>query len=580
MIRQEQAIELSTAEPACHSTPEQAGLRVETVPFDQIPQQSRLFLDYLRDATALRRFYPEAVKHHYDLPGRRDHVLAKYQTDRAELCDALERLNRGWNASHKTLAHIERLRESDCIAVVSGQQAGLFGGPLYTIYKALSAIKLAECLTQRGIKAVPVFWIATEDHDFAEVATAEFISRDCALNKATVTAGIHREGSPVGRAVLDESIETTVENLFQSLPQTEFTADLRKLLGEAYQRKRKFGDAFARLMTSLTGERGLILLDPLDLQLKQLAAPVYAEAARRAQEIATAIARRSAELETAGYHAQVTPSENAFPLFLHDESGARHALTRNDNDKYQAKTAGQKPDQGGQPAKEFTSEELADWSLREPDRFSPNVTLRAVVQDFLLPTIAYYGGSAEIAYFAQTAEVYRILNRPATPILPRASLTFVEKHTWRSLERYGIRLNDFFEGPDHVMARAVAEYLGKETAKAFEHTAKTFSKELDGLQEQLRRVDPTLADALEKGRRKINYQIDGLRTRFNRAQVARDEAVHRQIEHAFDLLYPEKTLQERRLNITSFLARHGHYFVDWIFDAIDLERTDHEVVFL
>jgi len=580
MIRQEQAIELSTAEPACHSTPEQAGLRVETVPFDQIPQQSRLFLDYLRDATALRRFYPEAVKHHYDLPGRRDRVLAKYQTDRAKLCDALERLNRAWNASDKTLTHIERLREFDCIAVVSGQQAGLFGGPLYTIYKALSAIKLAECLTQRGVKAVPVFWIATEDHDFAEVATAEFISRDCALNKVTVTAGIHRQSSPVGRAVFDESIKTTVANLFQSLPQTEFTADLRKLLGEAYQPERKFGDAFARLMTSLTGERGLILLDPLDRQLKQLAAPVYAEAARRAQEIAMAIARRSADLEAAGYHAQVTPSEQAFPLFLLDERGARHALARNDNGKYQAKSASQKPDQGGQPAKEFTSEELADWSLREPDRFSPNVTLRAVVQDFLLPTIAYYGGSAEIAYFAQTAEVYRILNRPATPILPRASLTFVEKHTWRSLERYGIRLNDFFEAADHVMARVVAEYLGKETAKAFEHTAETFSKELDGLQEQLRRVDPTLADALEKGRRKINYQIDGLRTRFNRAQVARDEAVHRQIEHAFDLLYPEKTLQERRLNITSFLARHGHYFLDWIFDAIDLERTDHEVVFL
>src|SRR6266581_4599175 len=220
MIRQEQAIELSTAEPACHSTPEQAGLCVETVPFDQLPQQSRLFLDYLHDATALRPFYPEAVKHHYDLPGRRDRVLAKYQTDRTELCDALERLNRAWNASDKTLAHIECLRESDCIAVVSGQQAGLFGGPLYTIYKALSAIKLAECLTQRGVKAVPVFWIATEDHDFAEVATAEF------------------------------------------------TADLRKLLGEAYQRERKFGDAFACLMTRLTGGRGLILFDPLDLQLK------------------------------------------------------------------------------------------------------------------------------------------------------------------------------------------------------------------------------------------------------------------------------------------------------------------------
>src|SRR5207244_10827796 len=125
-----------------------------------------------------------------------------------------------------------------------------------------------------------------------------------------------------------------------------------------------------------------------------------------------------------------------------------------------------------------------------------------------------------------------------------------------------------FAGLDHVVARVVEQYLGKETSTAFEHTTRTFNEELDRLQEELRRVDPTLAEALEKGRRKINYQIDGLRTRFNRANVARDEAVHRQIEHALDLLYPEKTLQERRLNITSFLAQHGHYFLDWIFDAI------------
>jgi uncharacterized protein YllA (UPF0747 family) len=141
-------------------------------------------------------------------------------------------------------------------------------------------------------------------------------------------------------------------------------------------------------------------------------------------------------------------------------------------------------------------------------------------------------------------------------------------------------LNDFFAGPDHVISRVVESYLGKETAEAFEHTTATFNQELDDLQTQLRRVDPTLADALEKGRRKINYQIDGLRTRFNRAHVARDQAVNRQLEHAFELLYPEKTLQERKLNVTSFLARHGHYFIDWLFDAIDLETNQHEVVYL
>jgi bacillithiol biosynthesis cysteine-adding enzyme BshC len=369
---------------------------------------------------------------------------------------------------------------------------------------------------------------------------------------------------------LDQSIETTLQALLSSLPKTEFTDDLEKLLRDCYSPGKNFGDGFARMMTALVGDKGLILVDPLDSELKNIVAPLYAEAARHAQEIAGAIVARSRDLEAAGYHAQVTPSEDSFPLFLHDQSGARRALTRNAGGKYGAKGDGP----------EYSADELAEWAGREPERFSPNVTLRSVVQDFLLPTIAYYGGSAEIAYFAQTSEVYRILNRPVTPILPRASLTFVEKHTWRSLDRYGIRLEDFFEGADHVVARVVAGYLGQETSAAFTHTTETFNTELDGLQEQLKRVDPTLADALEKGRRKINYQIDGLRTRFNRAQIARDEAVQRQLEHAGDLLYPGKTLQERRINISSFMARHGRYFVDWIFDAIDLDTKDHEIVYL
>ncbi|MEK6336262.1 MAG: bacillithiol biosynthesis cysteine-adding enzyme BshC [Acidobacteriota bacterium] len=569
---------MSTAEIACHSTPDQAGLSVETIPFDQIPQQTRLFLDYLKDPVALRRFYPEAVSFHYEVSNRRERVLETYGSDRAAVCDALERMNLGWSASERTLVNVSLLRDADCIAVVSGQQVGLFTGPLYTIYKALSAVKLAECMSQRGIKAVPVFWMATEDHDFPEVATAEFINRDCALSSISASPELHPEGLPVGRVKLDDSLQSLIQDLLSALPQTEFSDSLGKLLRDAYQPGRTYGEAFARVMSQLTGEQGLILLDPLDAQLKQLAAPLYAEAARRAHDIALAIVERSRELEAAGYHAQVAPSENSFPLFLHDDTGARHALARSETGKYQTK--GESDREGGHLAPEYSADELADWALREPERFSPNVTLRAVVQDFLLPTVAYYGGAAEIAYFAQTAEVYRLLNRPVTPILPRASLTMVEKHTGRALERYGVRLTDFFAGVDHVVARVVQEYLGKETSEAFDHTTKTFNDELDGLQEQLRRVDPTLAEALEKGRRKINYQIDGLRTRFQRAQLGRDEAVHRQIERAFDLLYPGKTLQERRINITSMLARHGRYVIDWIYGAIDLGSNDHEIVYL
>jgi bacillithiol biosynthesis cysteine-adding enzyme BshC len=323
-------------------------------------------------------------------------------------------------------------------------------------------------------------------------------------------------------------------------------------------------------MTLLLGRHGMIFLDPLDAEMKKLAAPLYSAAARQAPQIAAAVEQRSRELESAGYHAQVMATANSFPLFLHDDDGARHALVRNENGKYQTKDN----------EKEYSLEELAELALNEPQRFSPNVTLRAVVQDYLLPTMAYYGGAAEIAYFAQTAEVYRVLERPATPILPRSSLTMIERHTGRVLERYGLTLADFFEGLEPVTKRVVEEHLGAGTARNFSAAEENIHHELDRLKTELEAIDPTLADALETGRKKINYQLEGLRTRFVRAQMTRDDAAHRQLQRAFDQLYPNKDLQERHITITSLLARHGTYVIEWIYNAINLGSNEHQIVYL
>ncbi len=328
---------MSATESACYSTPEESGLRVETLSFERIPHQSRLFLDYLRDPLALKRFYPSAIRFHHELPQRAPEVLTAYKTDRQVLCDALSEMNLGWGAGAETLANIELLRAADCLAVVSGQQAGLFTGPLYTIYKALSAVKLAGCLRQRNTKAVPVFWIATEDHDFPEVAKAEFIGKDCRLANVTVPLELHREGQPVGHVVLDDSINAVVDRLAELLPVSEFSSDLEALLRDAWKPGRGYGEAFARMMTSLIGQHGLIFLDPMDVRMKRLAAPLYASAASRAQQIANALEVRSRELEETGYHAQVLASANTFPLFMHDAEGARHALTRTDEGKYKVK---------------------------------------------------------------------------------------------------------------------------------------------------------------------------------------------------------------------------------------------------
>lgn len=560
---------MTTTESACHGTPEAAGLSVERLPFERVPGQSKLFLEYLKDPTRLRRFYPEAVRFHPELAERRTRVLDNYTTDRTALCDALADMNTSWGAGNETLENVRRLRSSDSVAVVTGQQVGLFTGPLYTLYKALSAVKLAACLTARGTDAVPVFWMASEDHDWEEVREAQLLACDGRLASVSIPDSLHKEGEQVGGVALDGTVEDAAKRLFDLLPSSEFLPDVERLLRDSYHAGRTLAEGFARMLSALTSKYGLVLLDPTDARIKRLAAPLYSEAARKGAEIAAATDARSRELEAEGYQAQVHTSTDAFPLFLIDD-GARRALTRTGDGKYRAKGT----------EHEWTSEELAALALVEPERFSPNVTLRAVVQDYLLPTVAYFGGAAEVAYFAQTAESYRVLGRPATPIFHRASLTVVERRTARTLARYQLKLEDFFAGLDPVIARVVEQHLGKDVAAAFDNTDAAVEAALDSLGASLRAFDLTLAEALNGGRKKIRHQLDGLRARFHRAQIQRDRAALRQLERAATALYPERALQERHVNVTSLLARHGLYAVEWIHDAIDLSTNDHLVVYL
>ncbi|HYP53922.1 MAG TPA: bacillithiol biosynthesis BshC, partial [Pyrinomonadaceae bacterium] len=268
---------MSTKESACEGAPEASGLRVEALAFERVPGQSRLFLEYLRDPASLRRFYPAAVRSHAELSARHEEVLAAHRTDRDALCDALASSNETWGASEETLSNVERLRSPRSVAVVTGQQAGLFTGPLYTIYKALSAVKLARCLTQRGVEAVPVFWMATEDHDWREVQTAEFIACDGRLSSVTLAEDGRDEGKPVGGRLLTPEVEEALKRLFELLPTTEFTSELESVLRDAYLPGRAFGEAFARTLSALFKPFGLVLLDPQDARLKRLAAPLYSE---------------------------------------------------------------------------------------------------------------------------------------------------------------------------------------------------------------------------------------------------------------------------------------------------------------
>lgn len=545
-------------------------LHTESLPFSEIPHQSKLFVQYQNDPLSLRKYYPETVESHTQISAYIPKVLENYKVDRNELCDALEDINRRCDATEKTLENIKLLREEDCVAVVSGQQAGLFSGPLYTIYKALSAVKLTECLRGRGFKAVPVFWIATEDHDFEEVSKTFVTGKSGNLVELKNEPKRCYENLPVGYVKLDDSINVTIGELFDELPHTEFTDEIRALFDNIWHSENYFGDAFAELLTKILSNYGLIMLCPLDKRLKKLASPVYVDAINKSEEIVKALRLRSAELEENSYHAQVLITEDYFPLFWQAKDNTRNALKKSEKGTFKTKD----------DRREFTLEELATIAESEPERFSPSVVLRSVAQDYLLPTVCYFGGAAEIAYFAQSGEVYRILNRPVTPIFHRQSFTIIDSKSEKTLEKYDLELKDLFVGIDNLLPQIVEEYLNPETAKIFAEAEEKINIELNRLDQNLVKIDTTLADNLAKRRRKILYHISAMRNKYHHAQVRRDNTIQRQINSAFSTLMPHKHLQERTLNITSFLNRHGLYFIDWIYQAIDLDDKAHRIISL
>ncbi|HRI03750.1 MAG TPA: bacillithiol biosynthesis cysteine-adding enzyme BshC [Pyrinomonadaceae bacterium] len=541
--------------------------RISELPFAQIPAQSRLFLEFQTAPLSLKRFYPNAVATPSDIAKFVPEVLANYQTDRTGLCDALAEINNKAGAGEKTLANIELLRQSSTVAVLTGQQAGLFTGPLYTIYKALSAIKLADELRLQGTAAVPVFWAATEDHDIEEVSKAYSLANDGGLFESKYVADESFIGLPVGEVKLDDSVAGLIDEMLSEMSNTPFSAGLKATLADSWKEGTGFGDAFISSLAAVFAELGLIFIDPIHPGIKRLASPIYVSAIERADEMVSAIRERGRVLDTEGYHTQVLVDEDYFPLFWHDEEGKRRSLRKTGEGVYRTK----------ETRVELARDGLIELANNQPERLSPGVMLRPVVQDYLLPTVCYFGGAAEIAYFAQNSEAYRVLKRPVTPILHRQSFTIVEHKHRRALDKFGLELSDLFAGIEQISLK-LAERDPADTGQLFTDVEQKIEAELDRIESQVESIDATVAANFAKRRRKMIYHIGATRKKALLAQMRNDEVASRQIAGLFASFLPNGGLQERSLNVFTYLNKFGPNFIDWLYAAIDLEDKDHRIV--
>ena len=515
------------------------------LPQTELPGTSALFRDYVYHFDRVARFYdhspadPESLR-------RAANAIAYPDERRMQLTAALRRFN-GDNAA------IDHLDLPDTVVVVTGQQVGLFSGPAYTIYKALTAVKMARRLTEDGIRAVPVFWLATEDHDFAEIDHThafDVLHRPVEL-KAT---GPHAPGQPVGTVPITHA---PLEELKEALEGFLYRDDVMSLVEESYHPGKTFGQAFYDLLRRLLSGYGLVFIDPMAEDIRALAAPFLARALDAAPDLSASVLARSAGLRDAGYHAQVH-FEPQTSLFFRLEDGLRLALRRRDSDYYHE-------------SRKITKEEMA----ADPAALSPNALLRPVMQDYLLPTVAYVGGPAELAYLAQSQVIYHQLLGRMPVAQPRAGFTILDDRSGSLLERYGLTVNDCFLGQEHLKERIAARLIPQEIDQLFESVVSTVTAGATRLEEALRGFDPTLAEAMARSKAKMVYQVSKNRRKTAREALRREQRVTDGAEHLSGLLFPDSHIQERYYSLLPFLAKHGMDLVDRVHESIQTNCPDH-----
>jgi bacillithiol biosynthesis cysteine-adding enzyme BshC len=539
-------------------------VKSQCCPFSQIPHTTRLFTDFLSYSQSVRPFYPRSP--HFKDWLKEEAASLQFDTTRRERVSAiLERQNRGWGASPETLAHIARLRDG-ALAIVTGQQVGLFGGPVFSLFKALSAVRLATEGTAAGVECVPIFWLATEDHDLAEVNHISLPGPDGTLQKlSTPTHGV--VDARVGALKFGPEIESVVESAVEWLGDS----DASRLLGECYRTGETMGGAFARLFARLFADWGVILLDAADPDLHRVAEPVYRAGIERATELADLLLTRGAALDAAGYHQQVKVNASSTLLFA-ERDGSRVPVHRRG---------------GGSAEAEFvigeatvSQTELLRKIAAEPHEFSANVLLRPVVQDYLLPTLAYTGGAAEAAYFAQAAVVFQALLGRVTPILPRFSATIIEAKPHALLERYHLVFDDLLQGPEKLRELLGARSLPQDLQRAFEQAGASLETSMAAVRSALESLDKTLIDAATHASEKMQYQLSQLRARGARAELRQAEILGRHADLLSQAVFPNKTLQEREVAGIYFLARYGNPLLRELCDTIHPDCLDHQVISL
>ena len=490
-------------------------------------------------------------------------IVARNHPDRSALVDAIRNQAHTYGLGDPSEPLLKKLADPSSVAIVTGQQLGLFGGPLYTLYKIISSIQLADWYEKElGIKAVPVFWLEGEDHDFDEIAGTTLISGDDAVEVRYAPAQNDAYTSSIGRLVISSEIADTLAQFESHLQPTEFTAALMQVLREAYVPGNTMLQAFVSVMNFMLGDGRVLYVSPDDPALKALCIPLFEKEIKACEQSSAILEETSAKLG-ADYHVQVQTKPTN--LFIQGSKG-RVAIDR--------KGSGFETRDGVA----YGEAELIEKLHAAPASFSPNVVMRPLMQDTVLPTAAYVAGPGEVAYFAQFKGLYEWAGLQMPVIIPRASATILEKKVEKVVERYGLDLTTFEEQFDPLFGRIVKEQMEVDVDAAFKKASSYVHQAINEIKPIVEGVDKSLVKSTDATRGLMLKEWSKLKDRVLKAERQQQDVLKGQLYRASSNLFPFQIPQERALSPLYFLNKYGLDFGQKLISTLDLDTTEHQVI--
>lgn len=530
----------------------------------RFPWIKRLVADYAFNHARLSDFYAgnPADRAAWDSSIVR---TQQHQRPHAAIADLLQAQQRSRGAPAEALAAAAQLRDSKTVAVVTGQQAGLFGGPLFTLLKALTAVRLAERVRARHhVPAIAVFWIDSEDHDWDEVKRCSVLDADSNLRTAELGDPAGARTTAIARIRLDETVTAAISELAIALQPTEFTADLLDSLRRTYHPGAGMADAFGRWLELLLGPRGLVVFDAADAGAKPLLTDLFAREIERAGETSILAAQAGSALEALGYHAQTSPSEDSVALFQFN--GGREAIRRLGEDSF---IVGERT---------VSKADLIAKVRQSPGDFSPNVLLRPLVQDTLFPTVCYVSGPSELAYLGQLKGVYSAFGIPMPLIYQRATATLLDANAMRFLARHEFPFELLQAQDEAALNELLGARLPPQIEPALDQAASALEQQMNALTAAVASIDSTLEGAARSTLARMQDDLRKLHAKIIQAAKRKDDTLRRQFNHAKAQAFPAGQPQERRLGFVYFQNKYGPALLDRVSEVLPGDMGTHYVL--